>query len=335
MTEEITPRKPGWGKNILILSAASKVRLVERFKEAGQRFGAQVYVSDLEHRFAAQFFADGTILLPSSNDASFASVLLEKVRAHDIGLIIPTRDGELLQMAELQDDLYNVRAMALVSSTQAVQICQDKDRFLDAVQALGLNGTPRLKQETITAQDFPLFARPRSGAGGIGAQRINTEEELRRAALDPQETLLHPFIDLPEYSVDCLFDLNGKPLQAIARQREHVVAGESKRSTTVDAGMVSDACLRLGAHLGLRGHVLFQVFWDGISEPVFIEVNPRFGGASDLSIEAGIQSPERILTFLHGSAQEVEQAYMPRQLRYGLTMFRYARDVFWERASDE
>lgn len=335
MTEEIAAPKSGWGKNILILSAASKVRLVERFKEAGQHFGAQVYVSDLESRFAAQFFADGTILLPRSDDASFASALLDKVRAHNIGMIIPTRDGELLQMAELQDDLYDVGAMALVPSAQAVQICQDKGRFLDVVQALGLKGTPCLKHDRITAQDFPLFARPRTGAGGVGAQRINTEEEFRRSAFDPQEILLHPFIDLLEYSVDCLFGLNGKPVQAIARQREHVVAGESKRSTTVDAGMVTDACLRLGAHLGMRGHVLFQVFWDGISEPVFIEVNPRFGGGSDLSIEAGIHSPERILNFLHGSAEEVEQAYMPRKLRYGLTMFRYTRDVFWGRANDE
>lgn len=326
---------PQRGKHILILSAASKVRLVERFKEAGTRFGAQVYVSDLAPRFAAQHFADGTLSLPRTDDPGFPEALLAVVRGHDIGLVIPTRDGELSALAALNDLLAAAGATVMVSPQTTIDICQDKAQFLDAVAEVSLSGTPRVAHDTVTPADFPLFTRPCRGAGSVGARRLDDMAAFTQAALDPSEALLHPFIDLPEFSVDCLFDMDGTPLQAVTRSREQITAGESKQSTILEAPQVTKDCLTLGAHLGLRGHVIFQVFWDRISAPVFIEVNPRFGGASDCSIEAGLASPDRLMTLVFGEASTHAAARAPAPLRYGLTMLRYARDIFIEPENNE
>lgn len=321
------------GKHVLILSAASKVALVERFKAAAARFNAKVYVSDTADTFAAQFIADDTLDLPRTDAPDFAECLGAVVRRHNIGLVVPTRDAELATLATLREQLGALGAHVLVSPPNAISICQDKARFLKVVEELGLSGTPCLRHDSVTTAQFPLFTRPAKGAGSVGARRLDNIAAFEQAALDPTRTLLHPFIDLPEYSVDCLFEPNGAPLQAVTRSREQITAGESKKSTILHAPQVTQDCLKLGAHLGLQGHVIFQVFWDGVSAPVFIEVNPRFGGASNCSIEAGLASPDRLMTLLFADQTAHAAARAPAPLRYGLTMLRYSRDIFVEQGT--
>ena len=116
--------------------------------------------------------------------------------------------------------------------------------------------------------------------------------------------------------------LDGAPLQAVARRRLQVQDGEATKSRTQDVPALTDQALKLCAALGLVGHNVVQAFHDDAGTR-FIEINPRFGGASNLSIQAGLASPERILQMARG--QDVEAA-RPRAIAYGLTMLRYSQD---------
>ena len=90
----------------------------------------------------------------------------------------------------------------------------------------------------------------------------------------------------------------------------------------------ANAAVRAPLEAYLRGHAagdaaqFRQAFHDDAGTR-FIEINPRFGGASNLSIQAGLASPERILQMARG--QDVEAA-RPRAIAYGLTMLRYSQD---------
>jgi carbamoyl-phosphate synthase large subunit len=69
--------------------------------------------------------------------------------------------------------------------------------------------------------------------------------------------------------------------------------------------------------------VTIQAFYvDGRS--YLIEVNPRFGGASNLSIVAGLDSPRKLIASLCG-----DDATMTRvnPIQYGLKMLRYSKDL--------
>ncbi|MNL47781.1 carbamoyl phosphate synthase-like protein [compost metagenome] len=54
--------------------------------------------------------------------------------------------------------------------------------------------------------------------------------------------------------------------------------------------MLEQQCADFAEKLGLYGHVLFQVIIDNEGKYNFIECNSRFGGASRLSIECGLDS---------------------------------------------
>lgn len=306
--------------NVLILSAAAKVLLVRAFAEAAHARGGRVFAADLAADNAALFEADHAVLLPRSDAPGYRDALVRCCADRGIRVVVPTRDGELSVLADARADLAAVGATAVVSDRSALDLCQDKRRFAAACVEQGLS-TPRTYAVGEAPERFPVFVRPVRGAGGKGARRIDSAAELPSG----EDLLVQDLETAPEYTIDVLMDLAGQPLQAVARERLLVRDGEAVKSRVVDAPDLTDPALRLCAGLGLVGHNVVQAFRAPGSAPRFIEVNPRFGGASNLSIRAGLASPERLLQIVEGSHQA---AAAQRPIAYGLTMLRYAEDRF-------
>lgn len=306
--------------NVLILSAAAKVLLVRAFAEAAHARGGRVFAADLAPDNAALFEADQAILLPRSDTAGFRAALARSCVEHDIRLVVPTRDAELAVLAAARPALAERGVTVLVPTAEALETCQDKRRFVAFCAAHGF-ATPRTFAPGEPPDSFPVFVRPVRGAGGKGARRIEAAE-----ALDPAEDLLVQALETgPEYTVDVLMDLAGRPLQAVARSRLEVRDGEAVKSRVENAPELAGQAMGLCAALGLVGHNVVQAFYGPRTGPRFIEINPRFGGASNLSIQAGLASPERILQMLEGQG---EAAAVARPIAHGLTLLRHAADRF-------
>ena len=297
---------------VLILSAAAKVQLVRAFRDAG----ATVLAADVARDSAALFEADRALLLPRSDDPAFAGALADACAANAVRLVVPTRDGELPVLAGLKAPLAKAGVTVLAPDAEAVETCQDKRRFVDFCAAHGF-ATPRTYAPGEPPESFPVFVRPVRGAGGKGAREVDSP-----AALSG-DLLVQALETDPEYTVDVLMDLAGRPLQAVVRRRLAVRDGEAVKSRIEDVPALSDQALGLCAALKLVGHNVVQAFYSPERGVRFIEVNPRFGGASNLSIRAGLASPERLLQMAGG---EADAAAAPRPIAIGLTMLRYAED---------
>jgi carbamoyl-phosphate synthase large subunit len=308
--------------NVLITSAAAKVLLVQAFSKAVDGYGGKVLTADLEPLCAAARFSDGHFTTRRIDRPGAIEEIEHICRDNAVRLIVPTRDGELPLFAKHRQRLKAAGIDVLVCDEQALAACQDKRRFGERLQAAGLAAIPELQTDHIT--QWPVFVRPVTGSGGRGARRIEGSADL---PADVDAYLIHPFISAKEYTIDLLMDLQGKKaLQAVVRERRHVVSGESKISMVVVHPALEAAAMKLGTALGLVGHNTVQAFDDVERGIMFVEVNPRFGGASNCSIVAGLASPERILGMLAGDPAALEK----RPIRHGLTMLRYSQDVFVE-----
>ena len=69
-----------------------------------------------------------------------------------------------------------------------------------------------------------------------------------------------------------------------------MINGESQITTTVNLPSVEAVCRQAAESLPLYGHVVMQVIVDGSGHVHLIECNARFGGASTLSVAAGLDS---------------------------------------------
>jgi carbamoyl-phosphate synthase large subunit len=187
----------------------------------------------------------------------------------------------------------------MVSSAKTVRICQDKSAFVSFCVEQRFPVPLRYTRDGARGAKFPLFLKPRFGKGGMGARRIFTENELRDITESDDECIIQEFVSAPEYTIDLFADFNGRVLSAVPRLRQLVIGGESYVSRTVNEPRLIEESMRLATALDLTGHCTIQCFWDS-HELKFIEVNPRFGGGTALSIAAGADSPSMLVQLLAG-----------------------------------
>ncbi len=321
--------------NILVLSASSKVLLVSAFQKAARRVGGIVVAADITAESAAMQTADQAVIVPRSDHPDFLQAINAICDAFDIELIVPTRDGELPIMASLASALQSRGVTVLVPPMESVAICCDTRRFVAFCTQAGVP-TPRTYEADVVPDVYPVFCRPSNRTINHPALRVEDEASyqayLTLFGSVAGGVIVQEFVDAPEYSIDVLMDFEGRPVQAVARRRIATRAGESWKTKIEKIPQLTDAALALSERLGLIGHNTLQAFYSPELGIRFIEINARFGGASNLSIQAGLASPERIVQMAVG---ETAAATTPRPIGYGQLLLRHADDVIVPRDASE
>ena len=300
--------------NVLITSVSRKVSLIRAWKKAINARGGTLVVADMNPLCPGMHEGDLSVQIGAIDTFNFFPTMMELCHKYGVNLVVPTRDEEVRDYATYPGG--DVRF--LTPSAQAIRVCQDKILF---AHWCALNGfkTPAEYKST-----YPAFVRARRGSGSTHCRRVVDDHDLMyfigRATGD---VLVQEYVRAPEYSVDVFSSLAGKVICAVPRERVQIVGGESWVSKTVRHDAIRDEAVRLAEALGLSGHSVLQCF-DREGEILWIEVNPRFGGASALGMEAGCDSPNWILDELEGKS--LPTPLVPYE--ENLTMLRYTQDRF-------
>ena len=309
--------------NILITSASRKVSLVRNFKKALNKTG-KIYAADINVNSPALYFADEYLIVPRSDDPNFINFIIDFCKKKDIKLIIPTRDEELILFAENKDlfDERNIEIM--VSDVEAIEICQDKEKFIDFCENNGF-GIPKTYKnlEKKKKEDFPLFLKPVVGKSGKDTFKVNSFEELNEILINDNDFIIQECVEAPEYTIDLFADFKGNVISAVPRQRVYVWGGESLVTKTVKNDNIINESVRLSQKLELKGHNTIQCFFDG--EIIkFIEINPRFGGAASISFESGANSAEFLIKLINNESLESKIG----EFKDNLISLRFVEDYF-------
>jgi carbamoyl-phosphate synthase large subunit len=313
--------------NVLITSSSSKVLLIKSFIEATKKYNSFTFTADITNEIPTAFFSHEHFILPKVSDRNNFILSLKNICIeNNIKLIVPTRDGELEMMAEIKMDFAKNGITILVPSEKTVELCLNKRMFAEFLTDENYFPVPIIKD--ISLINPPYFIRPVYGAASSGVKMANSKNEVE--LFNNNDFLIHPFIDEDEYSIDLLMNLDGtRAIQAVCRKRSHIVGGESKISKIIDLPILEKTCMDIGEKLGLIGHNVLQAFYSDDRGIIMIEANARFGGASNLSIIAGLNSPERILKMLYNDST----AYDNQKIKFGLNMYRYSEDIICEQIS--
>ena len=313
------------GQNWLITSASAKVDLVRRMRAAVNASGSKLYVTDVDPLAASFHFADGFAVLPALDTGDYYAALVGYCHENGVGVVLPTRDADVAFLAANKRSLASEGVLVIVSPQETVDICLDKIAFHEHCLCAAIPVLPRVG--TLEASVFPCFVRSRVGAGGLGAQKVGNmaEFEALYSGVSCDDLLVQRDVDLPEFTVDILFAADGTAVQWVARERLRVKKGESCVGETVQISALDDVVVNLGQSMSFVGPVTLQCFYTPESGPYVIEVNPRIGGGAALGIEAGLDTPARLVQLVQGDAEAYAQ---PRPLHYGLKMFRYSADLF-------
>jgi carbamoyl-phosphate synthase large subunit len=306
--------------NILVTSLSRKVPLLLALRDAAG--GATVWGADSDPECVGRYFADRFWEMPPLTKPGVDAALLELCEREQIGLVIPTRDGELELFAGLRDELADRGTYVPIGSLDAVQVCLDKLRFAEHCERAGLP-TPPTATSVEDAGAEALVVKERYGAGsaqlGIGLDRDAARAHGERLG----QPVFQPVVDGVEHSVDVYVNREGQVVEAAPRTRIKVHEGESTVTETVEHPALAAVAIALAESLDLRGHLVIQGFTQG-DEVVLLECNPRVGGASTLGFRAGVDTPAWAIREARGEAVAPQVG----GYRRGLRMVRYPADRF-------
>ncbi|MBF2053174.1 MAG: ATP-grasp domain-containing protein [Candidatus Sericytochromatia bacterium] len=280
-------RFPG---NILITSAARKIPLIFAVADAARRFHprVKVYAGDINEHAIAQYYADVFWPMPILADNQ-AESLKDHCLQHNIRLIIPTRDGELLFWARHRALFQQAGIFILGSDEEALKRCLDKLVFSSYCREQGIPAiTAALEPEKIPAPLYVVKERQGAGSHNIGiALALDCAKKHARQLKDP---VFQPYIEGQEISIDGYATQTGEMKGIVLRTRDQVLNGESQVTTYFRDAQIEENAAIYARKLGLKGHFVMQAILDSQNILHVIECNCRFGGASTLSLAAGLDT---------------------------------------------
>ncbi len=315
--------------NILITCSGRRVELIDAFRAAlaAEALGGKVLAADATNASPSWHAADIGLTAPGVDDPSYLDWLCGQVRDHQVGLVVPATDLDLLLLAENREGIEQLGCVVHVGTAPAVRACRDKAETARRIAAAGLEPVRTLTLEQFQAQPFyPCFAKPLSGSASVGARRIETPDALAaHVETFGPGLIVQEALEGSEYTIDVYRSRDGQVRCVVPRQRLAVRSGEVEKGVTLADTELIDAALGLSAQFeGLWGVYCCQCRRSQEGKAKFFEINPRFGGGVPLSITAGADLPRYLLQEITGRAISAEMnAFTDR-----LLMLRYDRAIY-------
>ena len=289
--------------NILITAASRRVALIRAFARALQRLEIKgnVITTDLNYLSPGLYFGNRHYIVPLTTDPEYIPRIKSICGKENIRLLIPTIDNELPIFGGCRHEFEEMGVRVAVSSERTGLVCNDKHASYHFFKERGIPFARTWLPEELDRENlkYPLFLKPRSGRGSIGAHRINNRRELDFFLEYVPDAVVQEFLAGTEYTIDVLSDFECRVISVVPRERMVVRAGVSDRGRTFrHAGLIKLA-IETAEALELRGAANIQVKLNGDSAVIF-EVNPRFSGGIPLTIAAGADFPSRLVEMCIG-----------------------------------
>ena len=272
---------------VLVTSSSHKVPLIRAVQKVARELNPNIKVvsGDVNKNVVSKYFSDFFWEMPKLEASSLQDIIDFCLKAK-VGLILPTRDGELEYWAKHRLTLEDRGIKVIVSNIDTVKKCLDKLKFYEFAREFGFNSIPTTNHiYTLTSQNL-FVVKERFGSGSVNIGIGLNQEEAIRYAKNLENPVFQPYIQGREISAD-IYLIPGVHESVVLRNRTLVVAGESQITQIFRDADLEELMLSLAKKLGIIGPAVIQAMIDKFGNANIIECNPRIGGASTASNAAG------------------------------------------------
>lgn len=273
----------------------------------------------------AQYAATHRYAPPRIDDPGYVPFLAELCGRHDVGAVIPLTDLDIEVLAQARADGL---LPSLTPSPEVARATYDKYETHLLLGRHGLPSPPTALPEGdyLERAEYPVMVKPRRGSG---ARSIHPARDAAQAAFFvdyvDEPVMVQRLMDGPEFSMDCLGDLDGRCLNVIPRTMLESRGGESIKGEVIDDRELIELGRAVMEALVVRGPCTVQAFRDRELGLGITDVNTRFGGAFPAPMYAALPGrsyPELIVRMARGEAVEPHVG----EFRAGVTFTRY----YWQ-----
>ena len=297
--------------NILILSAGTRNKVVEYFKEnVGDK--GKVVATDCSNLAPAVYEADVFYLVPRITAPGYIEQILDICVKEKIDGVFSLIDPELSLLAGERERFLAVGATPILSDYELVETCFDKYRMFELLTDMGIpTGQCYLSKEDFYRDrqkgriDYPVFVKPVRGSARLNINKVSSDQELETLFHLYDDLMIQEFMDGQEYGADVYVDMiSGKCTSIFVKKKIKMRAGETDKSVSVKNPELFELIRKFVEKCGFCGMIDIDLFEIG---GVFYisEVNPRFGGGYPHAYACGVNMPSQVLCNLSGRENPV------------------------------
>jgi carbamoyl-phosphate synthase large subunit len=275
----------------------------------------------------AQYAAQVRAQVPSLGDPDYVAALVELCARHDVGAVVPLIDPDIEVLADARA---RGQLPALTPDPQMARATFDKYETHLLLGRLGLPSPPTVLPGDPVAH-YPVIVKPRHGSNSRSIHPAANPEQARFFIDYVQEpVVVQRAMNGPEFSIDCLCDLDARCLNAIPRTMIESRGGESVKGTVLADPELIELGRAVAEGVGARGPCMVQAFRDPDLGLRVTDVNIRFGGGYPSHMYGALPGrtyPELIVRLANGE----RVAPHVGEMRSGITFARY----YWQLELDQ
>jgi carbamoyl-phosphate synthase large subunit len=289
---------------------------------------ATVVATETSPLAPAQYAAQIRARVPRLGDPEYVPELRRLCELHGVGAVVPLIDPDIEVLAAARE---RGELPALVPDLAMARATFDKYETHLMLERRGLPSPPTLRPEDGEPDHYPVVVKPRWGSNSRGIHHARDAAQARFFVdyLD-EPAIIQRAMGGPEFSIDCLCDLDGVCLNAIPRSMIESRGGESVKGTVLADPDLVELGRAVSEAVGARGACMVQAFRDPELGLRVTDVNVRFGGGYPSHMygaRPGRTYPELVVRLARGEHVEPHVG----DIRAGVTFSRY----YWQLELDD
>jgi len=316
---------------IMITGAGRRYDIVASFAQH-----TTVLATETNRLAPGQYAAQIQAIVPRIDDPGYVPELRRLCALHDVGAVIPLIDPDIAVLAAARG---RGELPALVPDLEMAEATFDKYETHLLLERLGLPSPPTLLPGDpgdpgaglSAVERYPVIVKPRWGSNSRGiALARDAAEAAFFVGYSDEPVIVQRAMGGPEFSIDCLCDLDGRCLNAIPRSMTESRGGESVKGTVLGDPDLVELGRAVAEGVGARGPCMVQAFRDPELGLRVTDVNIRFGGGYPSHMYGALPGrtyPELIIRLARGETVAPHVG----EFRAGVTFARY----YWQLELDE
>ncbi len=299
--------------NILILSAGSRNKIVQYFKNEIAKEGGSVIATDCSLLAPAIYDADKYYIVPRIDAEGYIEKILDICKSESIDTLISLIDPELSLISENIEKFRAINVNPILSDNNSVELAFDKYKMYQFAKNNGFKTAKSYIDKDVFYADldankinFPVFVKPFKGSASINISKVESKEEIDLLFSEYDDLMIQEFMTGQELGVDVYIDLISKETVAIfIKEKIKMRAGETDKSRSVKNEKLFEIIKDFVSKSGFIGVIDIDIF-DNNGEYYISEVNPRFGGGYPHAYESGVNFPKLIINNINGVINDIQ-----------------------------
>ena len=311
--------------NYLLCSVGRRGQLLQYFKQSLPK-DSRIVATDSSIYAPALYFADKKYIVPRIDSPDYVECLLEICKKESVSAVTTFIDPEIEILSKNRKRFTDIGVEVLAPYESTAKLCFDKFEMYTFLKKHGINTVATwgsLDDFIISYNDghvgFPVFVKPRTGSGSVGARRIDTFAQLEQALSADPTLIVQEYMDCVDLDADVYIDtVSHKAVSAFSKKKlETRIGGASKTISFKDEELFK-FIRKIVSVFQFNGPIDMDFFYK--DNLYFLsEINPRFGGAYLHAYGSGVDFIKMIENNLAG----IENVPVFGDYKEGVVMMMY------------